>query len=164
MEEYVYLEHHGVKGMKWGIRKKRFSSSSGNTSLKKKKNTGVIASIKRRKALKEKSKRAKIREDNRVKKNEERDKKSIKSMTDSELDTYIRRLQKEKQAKDLKYDQLSSARKIINKAARDSTTRILTTTSYQIGMHLIGSRVNKAFGEEVINASNKKKKKDKDND
>lgn len=28
MEDEVYLVHHGVKGMKWGIRKKRVSTSS----------------------------------------------------------------------------------------------------------------------------------------
>lgn len=39
MEHYNdYLYHHGVKGMKWGHRKKEYSSSISNTKLKYKSN------------------------------------------------------------------------------------------------------------------------------
>lgn len=153
-DECAYLYHHGVKGMKWGRRKQRVSSSS-------RKRVGLISSIKKKQAAKKKEKLAKKREAARLEKNKAADKRSIKSMTDAELNKYVLRLQKEKQARDLKYDSLSTGRKIVQKAAQDSATRILTTASYQVGMHLVGKSVNKAFGADVINTAKKKDKKEK---
>lgn len=158
--DYDYISHYGVLGMKWGVRKKRASSSSGRTSKKK---TTLFSSVKKRQAAKKRAKAVQKREDDRLAKNLSNDRKNIKSMTDAELNKYVARLQKEKQARDLKYDSLSTGKKIIKKAAEDSATRILTTTSYQIGMHLVGKSVNKAFDAEVINTNSKKKKK-KDDD
>lgn len=49
------LVHHGVKGMKWGIRKDR---SSGGSKKKKKKKTGLLAEIQKTYKAREKAKLA----------------------------------------------------------------------------------------------------------
>lgn len=161
-DEFDYISHYGVLGMKWGVRKKRASSSSGRTSSKKK--TTLFSSVKKRQAAKKRAKAVQKREDDRLAKNLSNDRKNIKSMTDAELNKYVARLQKEKQARDLKYDSLSTGKKIIKKAATDSATKILSTAGYQIGIYLIGKPVNKTFGDEVITSGNKKKKKKDDDD
>lgn len=138
------LVHYGVLGMKWGVRKKR-----------PKKSSGISGYLKRRKSIKA----AKKREANRVKKHEDRDKKPINSMTDKELDNYVKRLQKEKQARDLKKDRMTTGQKIMNDVATQSVTKIGTSVAYQVGMYAIGKSVNKAFGDEVIKTGSSKKKK-----
>lgn len=145
-----YLVHYGVLGMKWGRRKSKPSSGS--------KKTGIIDSLKKKQVAKKKAKVAAEREKKRAAKNDAANKKPIKNMTDAELNKYVARLQKEKQARDLKYDRMSTGQKVINDIAKQSATRIGTTVAYQVGTYVIGKQVNKRFGDEVIKISSGKKK------
>ena len=136
MDQEDYLCHHGVKGMKWGVRKKRKDSSSSFIS-------GRIGS---RKTNQNKKSTSKV-----VKK-----KTSIKNLSDQELQAKVRRLQLEKQYRDLKRDEVSAGRKIVGEILKTSGK----TLGVQVVNHVGGKAINKAFGAEVVNIG-KKKKKDK---
>lgn len=75
------IEHFGVKGMKWGIRKDRSKSSGGKTTGEK--GTGEKAS------------------EEKVKSGKSFKKGDVKKLTDKELRERINRLNMEKQYKDL---------------------------------------------------------------
>ena len=141
MNETEYLVHHGVKGMKWGIRKKRVSTTSrkkGIFSFKKKKAT--VSS--------KKSSTKKIR---------------VEDMTDSQLDRGIERKRKEKLYKELTQPQISNGKKIAKDILSNAARRAVTDITYQLMMHIGGSAINKAAGKKIIKVKNdddeKKKKK-----
>lgn len=55
MNEYFidtgeYLEHYGIKGQRWGVRKRRFSASAAIQSLRNKRNAQKIARFKAKEA------------------------------------------------------------------------------------------------------------------
>ena len=87
--ENNYLEHHGVLGMKWGVRKSR--PSSGRTSSAKRASSFTFGRTK----TKNKAKTRTNSEETKPKK------KSIKDMSDDELKTQINRLELEKRYRDL---------------------------------------------------------------
>lgn len=78
-----YLEHHGIKGMKWGVRKKE--ETNGNSRRKKKKSLADRFRALRKKRIK-----------TIVKK-----KRSINDMSDDELRQRLSRLRMEREYKDL---------------------------------------------------------------
>ena len=130
-----YLCHHGVKGMKWGIRKVRAKSSS---------------SLSRRSSTSKKNQ-------NGIKKTTSTKKKttSIKNLSDQELQNKVRRLQLEKQYRDLKRDEVSSGKKLVGEILKSSGK----TLGVQVVNYVGGKAINKAFNDEVVNVGNKKKKK-----
>lgn len=135
-----YLCHHGVKGMKWGIRKNRRTSS------------GIFSRKSKKKTEKQNVKSEKKQE-------QKRPKKRLKDLSDAELQNKIRRLQMEKQYRDLKRDEVSVGKKLLGDILKTSGK----TLGVQVANHLGGKAINKAFGEEVVKnvSTSKKKKKDK---
>jgi hypothetical protein len=87
-----YLEHHGVKGMKWGVRKTSESGRSGSSGNKKKKSLAD-----RFRALKQK----RIKSKQLAKKNKIKKPNTIDSMTDDELRQRLSRLRMEREYRDL---------------------------------------------------------------
>lgn len=135
--ENNYLEHHGVLGMKWGVRKSR--PSSGRTSSAKKASSFTFGRTK----IKNKAKTRTNSEEAKPKK------KSIKDMSDDELKTQINRLELEKRYRDLS--------KVVNpqpsKKGKDFTMRVLekigentlTNIGTQAANKALGTAINKAF-------------------
>lgn len=128
----LVLSHHGIKGMKWGIR--RFQNKDGTLTPEGKK---------------------------RVSKNDRKSdspiQKSVKELTDDEIRNRISRLRLEKDYADLmKSTQRNSKGKtfvadILEKSGKNIATQVVT--------YGLGSAVNMLAGKEIVNP--KKGQKDK---
>lgn len=95
ISQEAYLEHYGVKGMKWGVRKDRESLSSR------------VSRARRERQKKEAAKRSpERREVDKI-----RSKKKAKYMTDAELKTAINRLNLETQYNRLSLEVYSPGKK-----------------------------------------------------
>ena len=129
-----YLCHYGVLGMKWGIRKKRPKSSTSFKRNKKNQNKKKTDSS-----------------------NNNKKKTNIKKLSDSELQGKIRRLQLEKQYRDLKKDEVSAGKKLLGDILRTSGR----TLGVQVANYVGGKAINKLFGDEVVKVGGKKKNKNK---
>lgn len=131
-QDIDHLCHYGVLGMKWGRRKDKAPSNSSKRNNRKT-SSKIVSKIKSKKKV------------------------NIKKLSDEELQKKIRRLQMEKQYRDLKRDEVSEGRKIIGKILSNSATRLGSDVLYNVG----GMGINKVTGMPLVNTG--KKKKDKDN-
>ena len=129
------LCHYGVLGMKWGIRKNRSKTSFSRKKKTSKKDQnkikGTVGSTKK--------------------------KTNVKKLSDSELQGKIRRLQLEKQYRDLKKDEVSAGKKLLGEILKTSGR----TLGVQVANYVGGKAINKLFGDEVVKVGGKKKNKDK---
>lgn len=132
------LVHHGILGMKWGVRR---------TPEQLARARGKLPSEKERENSKKKE----------TAPAEQPQKKNVKEMTDAELNDRIRRLQLEKQYKDLTRDpvKINKGKAFIEDVMDKSAKNIAT----QLATYAMGTAVNKALGSEVVNP--KKGQKDK---
>ena len=127
-----YLCHHGVLGMKWGVRKKRSSASSFSRKSRKNQNKKSTSKVVRKKT-------------------------NIKKLSDQELQSKVRRLQLEKQYRDLKRDEVSTGRRLVGEILKTSGK----TLGIQVANYVGGKAINKAFGDEVVKNVGKKKNDNK---
>ena len=131
--DYPYLYHHGVKGMKWGVRKDR-STASG--------------SMRRKKAIKR-----------IVKASQKTQKKRLSQMSDAELKKKIERLELQKKYKSLKKDNQTKGRQMISEIAEKSVKNIGTQAlTFALGT-AINAALKSKFPDGVV--SPKKGQKDK---
>lgn len=131
-----YLCHYGVLGMKWGVRKNRKKSSFFSRKAKKKQenqNGSKEEIVKAKKKVK------------------------IKDLSDSELQAKVRRLQLEKQYRDLKRDEVSAGKKVLGEILKTSGR----TLGVQVANYVGGKAINKVFNDNVVNVGNNKKQKKK---
>lgn len=108
-----YLMHHGIKGMKWGIRKDR-SSGSARSAARKKARAEAKAERKKNRA----ANKAIIKDRRNASKNR-------RLLSDSDLDSRIKRLEKEKKLRDLTNDDVNPGKK----AARDTMNTFGSTAA-----------------------------------
>ena len=132
------LYHHGVPGMRWGVRKSR--SSSGSSRSKRK--TVKTSTLKQRLFMK------KVK--TKTKTNTPEKPKTVNEMSDDDLRKKINRLQLEKQYRDLTVSSVPAqtrsrgkqiASEIIETAGKDVAT--------QLTKYLLGTAVNKV-GKKVF--------------
>lgn len=144
------LAHHGVKGMKWGIR--RTPEQLGYKTNNLKKNFGLE---KNQKKTKERNgKKSKV---STVKK------KSISELSDEELRKKIDRLQLEKKYKDLLgsegKEKVSFGKKFISESIPDILNSSAKNIGTQTVTYMMGEAVNRIAGSKIVNP--KKGQKDK---
>lgn len=137
--------------MKWGVRKRQVSSSSGRSKTTKKASNkkSIFSKIKSKRLSKIRQKNQKIAQENAKAMN-----KSLKSMTNAELDRNIARLQKEKLYKDLS----NSTRKTGSKFVRDVIKTAGKAVAIEVTKNALGYAVNSATGQQLAKTSIRKKK------
>ena len=141
------LYHHGVKGMKWGVRKTPVRSSSGNTR-KRKYNT--LSLFKKKKTTHNAS----------VAKSSPAQTKSVKDMSDDELRRKIERVRLEQQYQQLNPKTVSRGRQI----AKSVINNVIVPSAEDLGKQVVKSfmakGINKVLnleGDSKVYANNKKK-------
>lgn len=138
------LYHHGVKGMKWGVRKARPSSGSRTTSVSNKKKVKSDNFVKSFITKRNKAKKQKLAVEQAKQEATKAKKKSVSEMTDAELRERISRLEMEKKYKDLlksNQPQTSKGKKFVASVLEKSGQNIAT----QATTYVMGRAVNKAF-------------------
>lgn len=165
--EYDYLEHHGVKGQKWGIRRTPEQLGHKKSLLK-----GASESLKRRRkkaAAKKAKKAAKAKVDQAKKKEESAEEireKVLKSvdpkliykhknlLSDQELQERINRIQKEQQLKKM----IADSTVTIEKLLKDADAMMKPVYSLYKGYdESIGKAVRRSM-QDSQSSSNKKNK------
>ena len=141
------LYHHGVKGMKWGVR--RTKAQLGYKVSRGLKKAG--------KSLSETMKKQKAKRAAKVAKSKP---KRVEDMTDEELSTAIRRLEMEKRFKDLSPKKVSKGETFV----KSIVNNMVMPAAEDVGKQLIKSAMvdaaNKGFNlndELKIYTNNKKK-------
>lgn len=138
-----YLEHHGILGQKWGVR--RYQNSDGTLTSEGKKRLVNKRESSNLQTYKEKTEAYKIRTDR------------IKTMSDQELSNRLSRLEKEKKVRELDYEQTYPGRKVAKDILSGSGS-VLASAARKYGVALavwgIGKAVEKVAGKEVSSAIN----------
>lgn len=101
MWEYNELQHHGIKGMKWGVRRTRAQLGYSSSPRKTEKQTQKVSSKQQRKE-------------------------AMKKMSDAELRNRINRIQMEKQYMQLTEPQLSPGKKFVKDVLTNAAKQTIT--------------------------------------
>lgn len=139
MDDGDHLEHHGVPGMRWGVRKNR-ENQTFNTSLQKPSaKTQKIVSKIRKKINQLKSEQAYVRNQKKKIKNIA---KRRYTMSDQELNKYINRLDKQKKLNELSKAELNPGRNAVKKTlkkygGKSAGIVVATGTAYALKKHLV---------------------------
>ena len=143
------LEHYGVKGMKWGLRKrsKNRVSSSGARSTSPNPSSKVSAPNPSSKVS------APTTRDKRVKALKNR-----RELSDSDIKDFTSRLQSEKQLKALLDEDVSPGRTFIKKVMSDAGKQAATKLATNAIIYGTTKTMGKAFGSELEKALSGKKK------
>lgn len=119
------LQHHGIKGQKWGVR--RFQNADGSLTT---------AGKQRASATKKRT-----------------DAKNLGTLTDAQLKQKITRLQLEKQLRELTNAELNSGRVYAQKILKDVGSKVLTTAASGALLYAGKAAITKSFNpQEFANA------------
>ena len=161
-EEFAsdFLEHHGIKGMKWGVIRSKTQSAVSRGKEKVKESKEKHEAKKSEKAAANKAKTLSTDEGQRS--DRATAKKSRRTLSDSEIQSRITRLEKEKRLKELTDEDLApgktATKKIIIGAVKTTATAALPGLLAYAGKKVVTNSLN---NPELANAmfSTKKEKK-----
>lgn len=135
------LYHHGVKGMKWGVKKTPVRSSSGNPRKRK---SNTLSLFKKKKTTHNAS----------VDKSSPAQTKSVKDMSDDELRRKIERVRLEQQYQQLNPPTVSRGQKIAKRVMDHVIVPAAEEAGKQIVKSMLTNSANKALGINTNNGNN----------
>lgn len=150
------LMHHGIHGMRWGVR--RYQNKDGSLTAAGRKRVDKLDSEYQRLTG---MKLAKKKSSADVKKTESKPKsKSISEMTNEEIQEKINRITLEQNLKSLTPKKISAGERFTKKVMNNVITPAATDIGKQLAKSMFADGVNKVFnleGDNKVYANNKKK-------
>ena len=148
------LMHHGIHGMRWGVR--RYQNKDGSLTAAGRKRINQLDSEYQRLTGEKLSKTSAD-----VKKTESKPKrKSISEMTNEEIQEKINRITLEQNLKSLTPKKISAGKRFTETVMNDVITPAATDVGKQLARSMFADGVNKVFnleGDNKVYANNKKK-------
>ena len=115
-----FLEHYGIPGMRWGVRKSTSSGSSG--TAKKRRSSDQVKKDDRKAAM---TKR--------------------RTLSDKELDSRISRLEKERKLKSLTEDDISPGKTAVKNLIKNAGTKTASAVAAGAMLYAVKAAVTKSF-------------------
>lgn len=120
-----YLEHYGVKGMKWGVRRTRQQLARARAAREAKKNSATERVKAERKALASKR----------------------RTLTDGDIEALTSRLKAEKQLKELVDADVAPGKAATKDIMSSSGKKVAKVVATGVGVYAVQQGLTKAFGE-----------------
>ena len=139
------LQHHGILGQKWGVR--RYQNSDG---------TLTEAGKNRYEKASEKGRRKQARQEKKA------DSRNRSTLTEEELRKKIQKLQMEKQLRELTDEELYPGKKAVVNVLQSIGTKVITTAATGAALYGLKAVASKSFnakdfGSAIFNGGAKKK-------
>ena len=135
--ENNYLEHYGIMGMKWGIRRYQYKD-------------GTLTPLGRKRLKKLERERSKLTSNSKRPDEKTPAKKSVKDLSDEELRSMINRLQMEKQLTELtKQPETKKGKSVVGQILSKSGQAAASTLTTAAFAYLGKQAIKKMAGEKV---------------